>query len=81
MNCLHLQLLTVLLLVNSIFEQEFDHSFPNMISTAYTCISKQLLETFFSQYYLMEHLRVSHAVHILFPGYRVSLIKEILLSM
>ncbi len=48
----------LLLIVESVFDQDFDPSFDLMITTAYKHISKRLLDTLMKDYHFMDHLAV-----------------------
>uniref|UniRef100_A0A158QGG9 Gamma-tubulin complex component n=1 Tax=Rodentolepis nana TaxID=102285 RepID=A0A158QGG9_RODNA len=54
--------------IEAIFNQTFDRSFDRMISTAYTHVSKHLLEILFQKYHLMDHLTACRKFLLLGQG-------------
>nr|CDS31903.1 gamma tubulin complex component 3 [Hymenolepis microstoma] len=54
--------------VEAIFNQTFDRSFDRMISTAYTHVSKHLLEILFQKYHFMDHLTACRKFLLLGQG-------------
>ncbi|KAM7540599.1 hypothetical protein Aperf_G00000043295 [Anoplocephala perfoliata] len=54
--------------IESIFDQTFDTSFDRMISTAYSYVSRHLLETLFIRYHFMDHLTACRKFLLLGQG-------------
>ncbi|VUZ46822.1 unnamed protein product [Hymenolepis diminuta] len=54
--------------IEAIFNQTFDRSFDRMISTAYTHVSKHLLEILFQKYHFMDHLTACRKFLLLGQG-------------
>ncbi|VDP60392.1 unnamed protein product, partial [Schistosoma mattheei] len=60
--------------VESMFEQDLDQSFDQMISTVYKQTSQHLLETLIGRYHFLDHLRVSIICEHLFISCYATLI-------